>query len=277
MGVLSLGSVNVVHWNPSRSVVSGRLGKLIPIKKPINNFGDLLGPMIVDRIVELKGLRRADDERDEKRLLAVGSILRLARTGDVIWGIGANGKSLDGAFPFDSLDVRAVRGPMTADFLRRKGIAVPDIFGDPGLLVGRLWNIDHWQGSRNTRDVTVIPNLNDAKSKVCDSRFIDPRSEVSSVLKAISSSRFVTGSSLHAIVVAESFGIPARLVRSDKEPEFKYLDYYRGTGRSEYTPASSIEEAIDMGGEMPPEWDSEPLLNAFPDDLWESHSSASSV
>jgi pyruvyltransferase len=272
MGVLDLGSINVVHWNPSRPVIAGRLGKLIPIKKPINNFGDLLGPIIVDRMVELNGLPQANDNRNEKRLLAVGSILRLARTGDVVWGIGANGKSLEGAFGFDSLDVRAVRGPLTAEFLRRKGIAVPEVFGDPGLLVGRLWEFEHWRGIRGARDVTVIPNLNDATSKVWDSRIVDPRSEVTSVIKAISSSRFVTGSSLHAIVVAESFGIPARLIRSDKEPEFKYLDYYRGTGRSGFTPASSIEEAVDMGGEAPPQWDSEPLMNAFPRDLWQTDS-----
>jgi pyruvyltransferase len=277
MGVLDLRSINVVHWNPSRPVVAGRLGKLIPIKKPINNFGDLLGPIIVDRIVELLGLQRPEDDREEKRLLAVGSILRLARTGDVVWGIGANGKSLDGAFAFDSLDVRAVRGPLTAEFLRGKGIAVPEVFGDPGLLVGRLWDFEHWQGIRGARDVTVIPNLNDAGSTARDSRIVGPRDEVGSVIKAISSSRFVTGSSLHAIVVAESFGIPARLIRSDKEPEFKYLDYYRGTGRSGFTPASSVEEAIDMGGEAAPQWDSEPLMSAFPRDLWQTASSPHSL
>ena len=97
---------------------------------------------------------------------------------------------------------------------------------------------------------------------------IDPRRGVREVLGRIAASHFVVGSSLHAIVVAESLGIPARLVSSTVEPDFKYRDYYAGTGRAGFTAAATVTEAIRMGGERPPVWDRDALLDAFPSDLW---------
>jgi pyruvyltransferase len=78
----------------------------------------------------------------------------------------------------------------------------------------------------------------------------------------------VTGSSLHAVVIAESLGIPARLIRSSTEPVFKYEDYYRGSGRQGFTSAANLGEARERGGEHPVSWSAEPLLRAFPADLW---------
>ena len=263
-----MGSIDIVHWNPSRPVFRGRLGKHIPVKRPVNNFGDLLGPIIVNRILELNGVSSAVSHDESRRLVAVGSILRMARDNDVVWGTGVNGKSLDGVYDFSTLDVRAVRGPLTAEFLAGRGIASPAVYGDPGLLVGTLWGSDFWKDGLPAREITIIPNLNDAAALARDPRYISPRSEVMSVIKSIARSSFVTGSSLHAIVVAESFGIPARLIKAQKEPDFKYRDYYLGTGRAGFQAAGSVEEAIEMGGEQPPIWSSEPLLKAFPFDLW---------
>ncbi|MBU1802255.1 MAG: polysaccharide pyruvyl transferase family protein, partial [Actinobacteria bacterium] len=97
---------------------------------------------------------------------------------------------------------------------------------------------------------------------------IDPRAGVREVLGRIAASKFVAASSLHGIVVAESFGIPARLVASQVEPPFKYQDYYLGTGRSDVAVASSLDEAIALGGASLPAWSPDELLRAFPYDLW---------
>ncbi len=70
------------------------------------------------------------------------------------------------------------------------------------------------------------------------------------------------------MIVAEAFGIPARLlITSDEnntETLFKYADYYYGTNRLHFRFATSIEEALQMGGEPLPECDLEKLLQAFP-------------
>jgi len=201
----------------------------------------------------------------------------MAQDGDTIWGPGVNGKSIHLGLDATSLDIRAVRGPLTADYLRKSGHMVPSVYGDPGLLVGHLWERKVLAGGYDPSDVLVVPNLNDSRLFENSAAFdvLNPRRPLMECLGRIAASRLVVGSSLHAIIVAESFGIPARLIVSDAEPPFKYEDYYSGTGRSSYHAASSAQEAVDMGGEECPLWDPEPLLASFPYDLWDEASQGS--
>ncbi|OWP20257.1 hypothetical protein CBF90_14405 [Microbacterium sp. AISO3] len=261
-------SVNVVHWNPERPVFGGIVGRALPLRRPLNNFGDLLGPVIVERMVDRLGLTETDRK---SRLLAVGSILKLAQDGDVVWGIGANGKSLTGPFDFSRLDVRAVRGPLTRDFLVSRGVEVPSVFGDPGLLVGHLWQRDElaMRAPAGTPRIVVLPNFHDFKQQRKTHRnAVDPTTGLWEVIGAIAQADLVVGSSLHGIVIAESLGVPARLVRSHTEPAFKYDDYFQGTGRAEVGVAATVDEALAMGGSSPLKWDPSPLVQAFPAELW---------
>ena len=70
------------------------------------NVGDILSPIIIQRILQNRGLFLKDMEAG-RRLLAVGSILHFAREGDTIWGSGINGKIGTHEYCFTSLDVRA--------------------------------------------------------------------------------------------------------------------------------------------------------------------------
>lgn len=261
--------VTVVNWNPSRRIVPGKLGRLLPFRRPLNNFGDLLGPRIVSELIARQELQELSTE---SRLLAVGSILRLARDGDVVWGTGANGKSLSQPFPFDWLDVRAVRGPLTRTVLSEIGVLTPEVYGDPGLLVGHLWSRERLAAASKhpKRDLLVVPNFHDYPKLKSRLATIRPTLPLGEILGAIAKARFVVGSSLHGIIVAESLGIPARAVRSATEPEFKYQDYYLGTGRESIEIAEDIETAIAMGGAPMPGWDPQALLKAFPSDLWQT-------
>lgn len=259
-------SVEVVHWNPRRPIARGSLGRLLPMRRPVNNFGDLLGPLIVQRLVTHLGLEPT--VRHSRRLVAVGSILRLATDGDVVWGAGANGKSVAGPLEVTSLDVRAVRGPLTRAYLERQGIPCPEMYGDPGLLVGHLWSRDELRGSRPTSKITIVPNLHDYPRYRGDSRAVNPCAPVWDVVGRIASSEFVVGSSLHGVIVAESLGIPSRLVASTTEPRFKYDDYYLGTGRAIPDLAPDVESAVKFGSAPPLEWSPTGLVESFPRDLW---------
>lgn len=250
--------VELVHWNPVRRVGLRR--------RPLNNFGDLIGPMVCRELLRLKGI--TGEGASQRRLLSVGSILMLARDGDVIWGTGMNGKSLAQTPPFSHLDIRAVRGPLTREFLMSKGHEVPKVYGDPALLLGTLWGRERLRGDQRSRSLAIIPNFHDLSAHRFTRQVVDPRRPLASVLAQIAASDFVVGSSLHAVIVAESLGIPARAIASAVEPAFKYEDYYRATGRSDVTIASSLAEALALGGERAPVWDAEPLLAAFPYDLW---------
>lgn len=259
--------VELYNWNPHPYVFRGRLRRVLPIKhrRPVNNFGDLLGPVVVRGVASRLGL--VEPIADSRTLFSIGSVLHHAASGDVVWGSGVNGKIRPESYSFDQLDVRAVRGPRTAEFLRNRGIAVPSVYGDPGLLVPLVVPELVAAAESKIRRVTVIPNLNDVAA-YRGVEYLDPRSPLEEVLRTIAQSELVVGSSLHGVIVAESLGVPARLVKSSAEPSFKYDDYFLGTGRDGVTVASSVEEAVRMGGADRISYDPNPLLNAFPRDLW---------
>lgn len=276
---MSVASIEVVHWNPRKLRIPKTQLKIGPKK---NNFGDLLGPIIVQRVVENRGLaqtaserRRDGSHKRQRRLLAVGSIMHMAREGDVVWGTGVNGKVLESEHAFKRLDVRAVRGPLTARWLEEnKNLQVPRTFGDPGLLIGYLW--PELRNRPKTRKMTIIPNLNEVKKFEKHPNFISPVAPLMQVLEAIGSSEFVVGSSLHAMVIADSLGVPSALLASGSEPAFKYTDYFLGTGRPGYEPHQELQHAIDhalsLGRCSSYEplgcWDPSALLASFPTDLW---------
>lgn len=257
--------VDPFNWNPRRPLFRGRIGKALPIRRKLNNFGDLLGPMIVNEIAGREGLDNSPTTRNA-RLISVGSVLHFAQDGDVVWGTGVNGKFSQQPLTARRLDVRAVRGPLTHAYLESNHIVSPPVYGDPGLLASVLW--PHLKSEKDSQDVTVVMNFNDAAIADAPYPVLNPRKPVWQCLRTIASSSLVVGSSLHAIIVAESYGVPARLIRSQHEPAFKYTDYYAGTGRASYKVAESVEEAVKLGGEPAPVWSPEALLEAFPRDLW---------
>lgn len=252
--------IAVAYWNPTRADRDG-------ISRPVNNFGDLIGPRIVAELIKQHGFDgRATDPR---RLFSVGSILHFANAGDVVWGTGINGKAQRASTGFPRMDVRAVRGPATRRRLRAQGIDVPAVFGDPALLLPRVMpDLLEIARAEPTRDVTIVPNLNDFDPGDPDPRIIDPRAPLDHVLATIASSRLVVGSSLHAIIVAESLGRPARAVRSRHEHFLKYFDYYAGTGRMGVHVAGGVDEAVALGGVAPGMDRTAELESAFPVDLW---------
>jgi pyruvyltransferase len=261
--------VEVFSWNPRRSWLPRPLTQRLPVEvgRRVNNFGDLLGPFIVQRILAMHQIDPSA-ALENRRLLSVGSVLHFAQDHDVVWGSGVNGKKSERDYCFNALDVRAVRGPHTHSFLAARGIDAPEVFGDPVLLLPLVLPELLDRALVNSHAVTVVPNFNDFPSYAPMPGLLDPRSPVEVCLRRIAESELVVGSSLHAIVVAESLGVPARLMTSPIEDPFKYEDYYLGTGRAGAQTADTVQQAVKMGGERPPIFDAERLLGAFPFDLW---------
>lgn len=232
------------------------------------NFGDELSHVIVGRIIG-HAPRRAN--RIEKKLVALGSILHSAHDGDVVWGTGVSGNAIKlNKHHFMHLDVRAVRGPLTRTFLLEHGVACPELYGDPALTLPMLF--PDFKASFS-RDYIVIPHIYDIEIlenlgiSASDEHMVLPSEPWETVVKKILESKFVISGSLHGIIVAEAFKIPARYLRlSEQESLLKYTDYYLGTGRSTYTWAATIEQAMAMGGEPEPSYNAQALLAAFPYD-----------
>lgn len=237
------------------------------------NFGDSLSRVITILMLARRAMTLEDEAVRPARMLAIGSVMHMARDGDTIWGSGINGKVKDNLHRFNTLDVRAVRGPLTRNYLRKRGIVTPEVYGDPGLLITQL------AGERFARDVNpkkigFLPNINDLQECLRwklppDVELISPAQSWHKCVQAINECALIVGSSLHGIIVAEAFGIPARYVRvSSEEKLLKYEDYYEGTGRSQVGYATNIHAALDMGGVQLPVVDLSPLMQSFPYDLW---------
>jgi len=235
------------------------------------NFGDYLSVEIVERMVnEPVSVIKMNKPSTPRKLLAVGSIIRQARNGDVIWGTGVNGKSIHlDVFVFDYLDVRAVRGPLTRQFLmEHKGIECPEVYGDPALLFPRLFP-EFKKSESPEYDYIVIPHYSEIYLFPRDDHIVYPTDPWEEVIAKITNAKFVISSSLHGIILAEAFGIPARFLRiTQHEHLFKYQDYYLGTGRDHFTYAESVEEALLMGGEPPIQCDLDKLYQSFPFEFW---------
>jgi pyruvyltransferase len=240
---------------------------------PFVNFGDYISYKMVERIVgqPLLSYNKRSPHQMQK-LLASGSIFYFANEGDVVWGSGINGLRMNKKdYLFNSLSVRSVRGPLTRAFLKRNfNIIAPEIYGDPALLFPYLFP-EFKRKNYPKHEYVVIIHFRDIPYFINDdqSYLVHATEPWDVIIKAILNSKFVISSALHGIIIAESYGIPARLLRiGDSEPLFKFVDYYEGTGRNDFNYATSIEDALLMGGEPPAKCDLEQLYNAFPFEFW---------
>lgn len=90
-------------------------------------------------------------------------------------------------------------------------------------------------------------------------------------LDKILEAEVVYSSSLHGIILAESYGVPSVFLRQGMEEEMlKYYDWYFATGRYEVRSATSPAEAKETEPMKLPELEElrEGLLQSFPYDLW---------
>ena len=230
------------------------------------NFGDDLSHVIVERILG-RPVKYRNLNSSQKILLGGGSILHYARDRDVIWGSGFR-EDPSGENRFHSLDVRAVRGPKTRDFLLKKGIDCPQVYGDPAVLMGHLF--PEFKKQKPIYDYIIIPNIVEISSFASYKNVVVPTLPWNEIVQKMNQSKLVISSSLHGIIVAEAYGIPARLLKMTwVEPLLKYQDYYESTGRPNFKYATSVQEALRMGGEQPGSIDIKKLLDAFPWDYFE--------
>ncbi|MFQ6551099.1 glycosyltransferase family 2 protein [Aestuariibius insulae] len=203
------------------------------------NFGDELGPFLVgeilERSVEMSDVADAD-------VVSVGSVLaqtsseakRSGRTDHLfIWGSGLL-KNQSKKIP-SILTLGAVRGPRTRKLIDGD----PDVpLGDPGILVSRYikpafskmyrWGVVPHFTHRNKSYVK------DPVSAIDDAILIDPTWDHVRVVKTISACEGIISSSLHGLIVADSYNIPCVWLdlESHKDHHFKFADYCGGVGRT---------------------------------------------
>lgn len=244
-----------------------------------HNLGDDLSPVVVDYMLRKKGLSLNSSTTKTKHLYSIGSILFFGHQNATVWGSGLltkprAGHNLLHTKLFRKLDIRSVRGPFTQAELEKRGFKCPSIYGDPGCLMPLIYT----PNVEKNLDYLVIPhhiNENELKNLVPKENFISIMTDdYKSVIDKICSAKKVISCSLHGIILAESYGIPTVFYNCRENLyDFKYLDWYHSTGRTEWPAATELEEAIAMNlnsysidlTKM-----QNKLIDSFPYDLWEN-------
>jgi pyruvyltransferase len=197
----------------------------VPVRwwRVADNFGDLLAPWLVSRMT---GREVTLVPKGDPHYLTVGSVLNLSSPGSVVWGSGSFGTEA----PTFAPDARytAVRGPLSRARLVKLGLDVPDVFGDPALLVPAYFSprvekthaygiVVRWS-EKKWQHAAVGPGV----------RLIDLGSDdVEGTIRAILSCRRIVTGSLHGLVMADAYGIPSAWTMVGSEgAEFKFFDYF---------------------------------------------------
>lgn len=180
-------------------------------KKPYN-FGDELGAIILTKLgytVRRVAMEKAD-------VLITGTILDIAETKNpTVMVIGSgSGYTHESDHHFKIL---ALRGKLTADNLKSSAV-----LGDLGLLASRLWIREPAR-----YNIGVVRHYVDKDDYPFADIIIDATEDAETVIKKISSCRVILSSSLHGLIVADSYGIPnMRIARDDViTGNWKWMDY----------------------------------------------------
>lgn len=240
----------------------------------MENLGDYLSQVVVDHMLNVYGLSWDTDVGKTKHLYAVGSILAHGYQNATVWGSGllnGNTKKARVCLHLQKLDVRAVRGPLTRDILLSNGQKCPEIYGDPAIILPEIYSPTSFEKKYEASvilhhthgyDRSSIPNYcNNIEILTSDYKhFVDE----------ICASNLIISSTLHGIILAESYGIPAILLADDGIDMFKYRDYYYGTGRPKIVVAQTVQEALSCDPLPVPDFTNQrcELEKAFPKDLW---------
>lgn len=246
------------------------LKKVIPIywHRSIN-FGDKLSPYVVEKLTNEQTVY-CDHVNDCNRLMITGSILsggNLEKS--IIWG---NGFCFYQDPVYKPLEILAVRGPFTKSKFDASGIFCPDVFGDPGLLMPKLYNPKADKKYKYGIAAHIV-DYEQAKSifgESPDFLVIDLRKSVEEVINDMLSCEKIFSSSLHGIIVPHAYGIPCAWVKfSDKiiGDGFKFHDYFQSVMDSYPLHAVEVKnkDDISIASMIEPGRDiSEKLLNTFP-------------
>lgn len=157
-----------------------------------------------------------------KNIMAIGSMLEHANKNTIVWGSGfiaPNGIC-------KTKRIRAVRGKCTVSQLKSLGYDTSKVvLGDPALLLPLVIKPSETQ----TRFIGIIPHWREIENFISmygDEHVIDIRTtDIKHFVNEVTSCKHILASSLHGLIIAHAYGIPALLIEKKKEKEFGYFKY----------------------------------------------------
>lgn len=238
-------------------------------RQHVENVGDYLSVVVCEYMLAQKGLSFDTPVSTTKHLYGIGSIIQGGAQNATIWGSGLKNGVEDIGFLFKhtrKLDIRLVRGPRTREALMRQGFRCPEKYGDPALIMPLIYAPE---GGKTGEPLVV---LHHASQIQCENSITPLYTDYKEFINRIASSSLVISSSLHGIILAEAYDVPAVLLDDDAvKNKFKYEDYYYSTGRHEFPMVRSVEEGMRVSPPSIPDLKKirQDIISTFPYDLWE--------
>lgn len=186
-----------------------------------HNYGDVLTPYLCAKL----GVKCDWAPKDRAQALMVGSIANHARPGMNIYGSGFIRRS-DPVCP--TANYLWVRGPISRQKVLSVGGSAPELYGDAALILP-----DFIPPAPKMHDIGYVPHHVDHAALQSGPKVNLLTPDLEAVTRAITSCRKVISSSLHGIIVAHAYGIPAAWVKySDKltGDSMKFHDHYQSVG-----------------------------------------------
>ena len=176
-----------------------------------NNIGDALTPWLIRKFTGKTPLYVPFTCQFPKYMLS-GSILNHAVKYTTVWGAGIANEDDKIA---SGVDIRSVRGPLTARKVRLECGNNVQVVGDPAWLMPRYY--DPFDEKKNYK-VGIVPHyLHQAEV----ARWIGDRTDIKLInvfdnpedfVDALCSCEVVYSSSLHGLILADAYGIPSQWI-----------------------------------------------------------------
>jgi pyruvyltransferase len=200
------------------------------------NWGDSINEFIFESILGEKvySANKVFNLRKQEIITGIGSVLNSKLTNYSIWGSGF--LSDKHTLIHSPNEVLAVRGKKTDKKIKELFGISSDQFGDPGLLFKEFYKPKHSKKFQ----LGIIPHFKELDEKVVyeiqrkfgsDINIISPTLDVFQFADEVSKCENILSSSLHGLVLAESYGIPTSRISISKKligGNFKFEDYYSG-------------------------------------------------
>lgn len=217
--------------------------------KSINgNFGDEISLFITSQLINKDKYELVCNKDNlDLNLICIGSYIHCAKNDSFIFGSGVRTENnIEKGHNYNNLIIHAVRGPLTKKFLEKKKIYVPQIYGDPALLLSKFYKpvlIDELKNK-----IGIVPhksNYNKYKNNIDTSKYylINPTDKWKNVINYIYSCKAIISSSLHGLICADAYNIPNLWLDEFKlaEGDFKFKDYFLSQNR-EYIKINSLKD-----------------------------------
>ena len=216
-------------------------------EKPFpGNFGDWLSPLIVNHYTDKKILFQLPTKLAARQhMIGLGSIGRFIKPNSVVVGTGISTDELTLA---KGAKYVSVRGPVTARVVKESGGPEVTSFGDPGVLISRIFPVE--RTNTNNRVALVrhfthktIPLVLGENMDELDIHMSHPE-QIKALVETLNQYDRVVTSAMHIFITCQSYGIPCALITFEGFEDsvhgsgIKYGDYAQGVGLESISPVA---------------------------------------